>query len=90
MSFHPERPCIDSPEYVGREYLLQHAYGRLGTEEDVQSFAIIGFHKEGKTSFVNYLQQPSVVERHLGGKANDYIFLYFDLAVLQLNDESAF
>ncbi|MEK8018858.1 MAG: hypothetical protein VSS75_018450, partial [Candidatus Parabeggiatoa sp.] len=46
--------------------------------------------KEGKTSFVNYLQQPSVVERHLGGKANDYIFLYFDLAVLQLNDESAF
>ena len=89
LSFHPERPCFNPQEYVGRESLLQHAYGRLGTE-DVQSFAIVGFHKEGKTSFVKYLQQPSVVERYLGSKANEYIFLYFDLAALQLNDEPTF
>ncbi|MEN8216000.1 MAG: hypothetical protein ABFS56_06420 [Pseudomonadota bacterium] len=89
LSFHPERACLNPQEYVGRESLLQHAYGRLGTE-DVQSFAIIGFHKEGKTSFVNYLQQPSVVKRYLGGNANEYIFLSFDLAEHQLNDESTF
>jgi len=89
LSFHPERPCLNPQEFVGRESLLQHAYGRLGTE-DVQSFAIVGFHKEGKTSFVNDLQQPSIVKKYLGDNAKDYIFLYFDLAAHRLNDESAF
>jgi hypothetical protein len=89
LSFHPERPSITPSEHVGRESLLQHAYGRLGTE-DVQSFAIVGFHKEGKTSFIKHIQEHSVAEKYLGSKANDYIFLYFDLGELQLNDESAF
>ncbi len=88
-NFHPESPCIKPQQYVGRESTLQHAYGRLGTD-DVQSFAIYGFHKEGKTSFVNYLQEPSVVKQYLGEKANEYIFLYFDVAAHSLNDESAF
>jgi hypothetical protein len=89
LFFHPEKPCLNPQEHVGRESLLQHAYGKLGTD-DVQSFAIYGFSKEGKTSFINYLQQPSVVERYLGDKASEYIFLYFDVAEHQLNDEAAF
>ena len=89
LSFHPERPCLNPEEHVGRESLLQHAFGRLGTD-DVQSFAIYGFSKEGKTSFVKYLQQDRVVERYLGDKAKQYIFLYFDVAELQLHDEDAF
>ena len=89
LSFHPKRPCLNPEEHVGRENLLQHAYGRLGTD-DVQSFAVYGFSKEGKTSFVKYLQQDSVVERYLGDKAKQYIFLYFDVAKLQLHDEATF
>ena len=89
LSFHPEKPCLNPQEHIGRESQLQHAYGRLGTD-DVQSFAIVGFHKEGKTSFVKYIQEPSVVNKYLSDKANEYIFLYFDLAEYQLNDEAAF
>ncbi len=89
FSFHPERPCLNPQEHVGRGTVLQHAYGRLGTD-DVQSFAIYGFSKEGKTSLVKYLQEPSVVKHYLGDKANQYIFLYFDTAKHQLTDETAF
>jgi len=89
LSFHPDKPCLNPQEHIGRESQLQHAYGRLGTD-DVQSFAIVGFHKEGKTSFVKYIQEPSVVKKYLGDKANEYVFLYFDLAEHQLNDEAAF
>lgn len=88
LYFHPERPCIKAAEFVGRENLLQHAFGRLGTE-DVQSFAIIGFHREGKTSLVNYIQQPNVVKSYLGESANEYLFLYLD-AQQHLNDEAVF
>jgi hypothetical protein len=89
LTFHPHRPCGTPQEHVGRESLVQHAYGRLGTD-DVQSFAVIGFHHEGKSSFVKYIQQPKVAKRYLGDNASQYIFLYFDLAEQPLNDETAF
>jgi hypothetical protein len=89
IHFTPNRPCITAEEYIGRSGLVQRAFARLGTD-DVQSFAIIGFHKFGKTSFVNYLQQPSVIQQYLGEKGQQYIFLYINLNEKHLNNENEF
>ncbi len=89
LNFHPERPCLRASEHFGREHLVQHAYGRLGTD-DVQSFAIIGFRKEGKSSFVNYIRHPKVTTKYLGKDAKQYLFLYMDLSKQQINNEADF
>ncbi len=89
LIFHPNRPCFKPEEHAGRESLAHHAYGRLGTD-DVQSFAIIGFHREGKSSFVNYLRHPRIVKEFIGENANQYIFLYIDLSEQKLDDEAMF
>ena len=89
LNFHPNIPCLKASEHFGRENLVQHAYGRLGTD-DVQSFAIIGFHKEGKSSFVNYIRHPNVKAKYLGEKSENYLFLYMDLSKYQLNNETDF
>jgi hypothetical protein len=88
LVFHPKRPCLEPEEHFGRQSLVHHAYGRLGTD-DVQSFAIIGFHKEGKTSFVNYIRHPRIAEEYLDN-ANQYIFLYLDISKQHLPDEASF
>lgn len=88
-SFIPNRPCLTDDEHIGRSSLVQRAFARLGTD-DVQSFAIIGFHKFGKTSFVNYLQQPSVVKQYLGEKGQQYVFLHINLSEKNLNNETEF
>jgi len=87
LSFHPNRPCIHPKEHVGRKTLVQHAYGRLNTD-DIQSFAIIGFHREGKTSFVNYLRHKEISDKYLHTK--NYLFLYIDLAEEQIINNTLF
>ncbi len=91
LSFHPDRACNTIEEHIGesREKIVSFAYGRLGTD-DIQSFAIIGFHKEGKTSLVNYIRQPKVMERYLGKNAGAYTFLYMNLRQGNISDVAGF
>lgn len=89
--FHVNRPCVTQEEHVGREHILQQAFTRLNTD-DVQSFAIIGLSKMGKSSFINHLQQPEVVEKFINPKerAKKYLFLLLDCAKYSLDSEEDF
>jgi len=92
LSFHPDRACNTIEEHIGqesREEIVFRAYGRLGTD-DIQSFAIIGFSKEGKTSLVNYIRQPKVMERYLVENADTYTFLYINLRHGNISDVAGF
>ena len=89
MPFYPEKPCSNVQEYIGREALTHQAFSRLGTD-DVQSFAVIGFHKFGKSSFAKHIQQPEIVKRYLKEKADQYFFVYIDVLKKNLNNEIDF
>jgi len=89
LSFHPDRACNTIEEHTGREKIVSFAYERLGTD-DIQSFAIIGFHKEGKTSLVNYIRQPKVMEKYLGENADAYKFVYMNLRYENIKDVAGF
>jgi hypothetical protein len=88
LTFHPNRPCQTAAEHNGRTALSYHVFGRIGTE-DVQSFALIGTEKMGKTSFLNYLHQPEVLANHLQ-EPQKYLFVYLDAKTQKLEDEPIF
>jgi len=93
LSFHPDRACNTVEEHIGRESrekFVSHGYDRLAGTSDVQSFAIIGFYKEGKTSFVNYIRQPKVMEKYLGEDAGAYKFIYINIRHGNITDEAGF
>ncbi|SEH04452.1 ATP-binding protein [Candidatus Venteria ishoeyi] len=89
LSFHPERPCLHSGEHCGRDLLVQHAFDRLATD-DVQSFAVIGFSRSGKTSFIHHLCQPEILTQYLGNRAEEFIFVTLDAGQIKLDGEAAF
>lgn len=78
-SFHPDRPCQTIKEHVGRDSIIQYIYARLGTS-NLQSSAVVGFYKEGKTSILNIIKDPESTQRFLGDQADQLRFLYIDLA----------
>ncbi len=88
LIFDPSRPCQTASEHQGRAALTQHVFGRIGNE-DVQSFALIGTEKMGKTSFLNYLRQPEVLASHLQ-ESRQYLFVYLDAKTHKLTDEPVF
>ena len=77
IDFHPDRACNIPEEHIGREDIIYHAYSRLITD-DIQSFAVVGFKKEGKTSLINYIMEPAVQKEYLGTNADNYYFLYIN------------
>ncbi|MBF0552026.1 MAG: AAA-like domain-containing protein, partial [Deltaproteobacteria bacterium] len=89
VQFHPERPCENTAEHVGRKEILYHAYARLGTE-DIQSFAVIGAFREGKSSLINYLQQPDVLDKYLPEHGGRYVFLCIDFKNEIISDPTEF
>lgn len=89
LSFHPNRPCLKSDEHEGRKTLIQHVFGKLATD-DVQSFAIVGFKKSGKTSFINHIQQPQILDEYLGKDKEYYLFITLSLSELQLKNKNDF
>lgn len=89
LVFHPKRPTLSSAEHQGRESIVQKIFDRLATE-DVQSCAVIGFSRAGKTSLINYLRQPDVLQKYLRELAKTYHFIYLDAANLTLDSEQAF
>ena len=89
LPFHPNRPCLQPTEHAGRKTLIQHVFGKLATD-DVQSFAIIGFRKSGKTSFINHIQQPKILVEYLEEEHDYYFFITMSLSELQLKNKSEF
>lgn len=89
LTFHPQRPCLHAGEHIGRDLLVQSAFDRLATE-NVQSLAVIGFNRSGKTSFVNHLRQPETMQRYLGERSAEFLFIYLDAAQLNLDSEEIF
>jgi serine/threonine protein kinase len=89
LVFHPDRPCLQSAEHEGRQTLIQHVFGKLATD-DVQSFAIIGFKKSGKTSFINHIQQPKILAKYLEEEKEYYFFITLSLSKLQLKNKNDF
>lgn len=89
LIFHPDRPCTIAEEHNGRETIIHHAFGKLGTD-DVQCFAIIGFNRIGKTSLLNCLRQPSIIGKYLGPQASRYSFLYMNIKEKEIPEPEIF
>lgn len=89
LLFNIKRPCNYKEEHIGREKIIQYAFSRLGTQ-DVQSFAIIGRSKSGKTSFVKYIQNSEVSQEYLGDKYAKYLYLYLDFCESSISSEDDF
>lgn len=88
LTFHPQRPCQSVTEHVGREQLEFHAFSRLGTN-NLQSFAVIGGEKMGKTSFLWHLQQEAILSKHLSN-TEKYHTVFLDAAQPPLDTEQRF
>lgn len=90
LPFHPQRPCQNPEEHTGREQIVSYAYSRLSTMDNIQSFSIIGFKKEGKTSLMNYIRHPSIISTYLGKNAEAYRFLYMDMETENIQNPKVF
>lgn len=88
-SFHPHRACEAYAEHMGRGTLVQHMFGRLGTD-DVQSFAVIGFVKSGKSSLLNFIKCNETLAHYLKEKKDIYRFIYLDIDERNIKTESDF
>ncbi len=80
--------ALRSKEFYNREGELRRLLGRLATG---QSAALIGQPHSGKTSFLNYVQDPLVRRKIAGDKLNHCVFAYIDSQMLEHSfDQTAF
>ncbi len=86
--FHPSRPCQRVQEHNGRAELIRQVVGHLGNDP-VQSVALLGTEKMGKTSVLNYLRQPGALIDQLR-ESHQYLFVYLDAKTPELSNEQAF
>lgn len=75
-------------EFYNRDGELRRLLGRLATG---QSAALIGQPHSGKTSFLNYVQDPLARRKVAGNKLDHCIFSYIDSQMLEHSfDQTAF
>lgn len=75
-------------EFYNREGELRRLLGRLATG---QSAALIGQPHSGKTSFLNYVQDPLARRKIAGDKLDHCVFSYIDSQMLEHSfDQTAF
>jgi hypothetical protein len=78
LIFHPHRPCSSKEEHIGRNDILHQSFLKLNTY-NIQNFVILGLPKSGKTSLINQICNPNVLENFIGKKKiKKYLFLVFD------------
>ena len=76
-------PISDPRRFFGRTREVEQIFGRLRNEE-FESSSVVGDHRIGKTSLLNYLADTTVRAAH-GLEPDRYNFFYVDL---QMVDEA--
>jgi hypothetical protein len=68
-----ERPVERPDEFFGQRNIVRRIFSRIGAERP-QSIAVIGGRKVGKTSLLNFISDPKVIEENLGDPRK-YLFV---------------
>jgi len=85
LVFHPNRPCLNANEYIGKGALIKEIYSKISNSENV---AILGLKNEGKTSLINAICDISQIKLHLQDQSERFRFVC--LNAVELESEDAF